>query len=292
MVKTNPVILGLSIDALTMREATKLITAHASGKQPARYVVKPYVEFFDRAYHDNQVKELLMGAWLRLPEGVSAQWAAAYLAGKPSLIRAVGLAIGIIVNPRIIRKPLTEKFGGTVFTWQLLESCVKQRLKVYLIGSPRGGDIKTTAQAIQNRLPKLEIAGTWPGQWGGMAGESLRKRLQTAPLEAKLLADLQERKPDIILVGMGFPLQEELIAKLTPQLSHGVLIGEGGTFDYDSFGGARAKAPRWMQRIGLEWLWRLLLEPARWRRQLAVPRFMGMVYRDSRKKTKTTSSQD
>ncbi|HEX7260149.1 MAG TPA: WecB/TagA/CpsF family glycosyltransferase [Candidatus Saccharimonadia bacterium] len=287
MAKTSVPILGVNIDVLTMEQAAGLITRQAAPGKPPAYVVKPYVEFFDRAHRDPDVRKLLNQAWLRLPESVSAQWAAAYLAGPPGLVRVLGLATSIIVRPRAIKRPIAEKFGGSVFTWKLLEACMKQQLRVYLIGSPRGSDISATARTIQTRLPQLDIAGTWPGQWGGMAGEQLRKRLQTTPLEAKLLSDLQERKPDIILVGMGFPLQEELMAKLAPQLAHGVLIGEGGTFDYDSFGGTRTKAPQRIQQIGLEWLWRLLLEPARLHRQLAVPRFMWMVYRESRKQVKT-----
>ncbi len=256
----------------------------------AQYVVKPYVEFFDRAYHDPEIRVLLNHAWLRLPDGVSAQWAAAYLAGPPKLSRALKLAINIITNPQAINNPLPEKFGGAVFTWRLLEACANHHLTVYLIGSPKSGTIKQTAQSIRKRLPQLAIVGTWPGHWGGMEGGHLRARLQTAPLEAKLLADLQKQRPHIVLVGMGFPLQEELMAKLVPQLSQGVLIGEGGTFDYDSFGGKRAKAPAWIQRSGLEWLWRLLFEPSRWKRQLAIPRFMWTVYRSSQMKPKTSST--
>lgn len=289
---TSQTILGVTIDPLTMQQASDLIIKQAQTKGgQASYVVKPYVEFFDRAHRDADIRTLLNQAWLRLPEGVSTQWAAAYLQGPPSLMRAVRLAVSIVANPKAISKPIPEKFGGTVFTWKLLEACSAQGLRVYLIGSPRGNEIEITAQTIRRHLPQLEITGTWPGQWGGMSGEQLRQRLRTAPIEAKVLADIMERKPDIILVAMGFPLQEELMAKLAPQLPGGVLIGEGGTFDYESFGGTRAKAPTFIQRIGLEWLWRLVLEPSRWKRQLAVPRFMWKVYRESQAPAKTLSSR-
>jgi N-acetylglucosaminyldiphosphoundecaprenol N-acetyl-beta-D-mannosaminyltransferase len=126
------------------------------------------------------------------------------------------------------------------------------------------------------------VVGSWPGVLEGMQGAALRAALPHEPVEAELVTDLHATRPDLILVGMGFPLQEELMAKLAPQLSHGVLIGEGGTFDYDSFGGVRTRAPRWVQTIGLEWLWRLATEPSRWRRQLAIPRFIWTVYRSSK----------
>jgi N-acetylglucosaminyldiphosphoundecaprenol N-acetyl-beta-D-mannosaminyltransferase len=79
---------------------------------------------------------------------------------------------------------------------------------------------------------------------------------------------------------MGFPVQERVCTYLSEHSSHGVFIGEGGTFDYERFGGQRPKAPSWIQRIGLEWLWRLVLEPRRLGRQLAIPRFIYRIWRD------------
>ena len=78
---------------------------------------------------------------------------------------------------------------------------------------------------------------------------------------------------------MGFPLQEQVCAYLASHIGHGVFIGEGGTFDYEQFGGARPKAPATMQKLGLEWLWRLGLEPRRIVRQLAIPRFIYRIWR-------------
>ncbi|HET9050146.1 MAG TPA: WecB/TagA/CpsF family glycosyltransferase, partial [Candidatus Dormibacteraeota bacterium] len=101
--------------------------------------------------------------------------------------------------------------------------------------------------------------------------------------EDALVARLRDERPGVVLVGMGFPAQERLMARLVPRLDHGVLIGEGGTFDYTEFGGATRRAPAALRRAGLEWLWRLVLEPARWRRQLAIPRFVRRVWRESRR---------
>lgn len=77
---------------------------------------------------------------------------------------------------------------------------------------------------------------------------------------------------------MGFPLQERVCAYLAKHAEHGVFIGEGGTFDYADFGGRRTKAPVLLQRLGLEWFWRLLLEPQRLLRQLAIPRFIYRIW--------------
>jgi N-acetylglucosaminyldiphosphoundecaprenol N-acetyl-beta-D-mannosaminyltransferase len=272
-------ILGVSVDALTLAQAATQIVDRAA-EPGACYVTKPYVEFLDRAAIDPKLRRLLNDGCLCLPDGVSLQWAAQYLyGGPPGIMRAFGLAAAIVVRPAIIRQLIPEKFGGATFTWELLEHCAAADRSVYLVGSPQSGDIAHTAYFISHRLPSLRIAGTWPGKLAGKGGRALERALENEAVEQDLAADLRAKRPDIVLVGMGFPLQEKLMAKLTPQLDHGVLVGEGGTFDYDSFGGRRRRAPGWLRRIGLEWLWRLLLEPHRWRRQLAIPRFMWTVYR-------------
>jgi N-acetylglucosaminyldiphosphoundecaprenol N-acetyl-beta-D-mannosaminyltransferase len=279
-------ILGVRVDALTMAEAAARITDRAADtRQPAAYVVKPYVEFLDSAHPDTHLRQLLNASWLSLPDGVSTQWAAAYLYdGRPSWWRVMALGAGIIFRPRAVTTRIPERFGGTRFTWTLLEAAASRGLSVYLVGSPQGGDISATAAAIHDRLPKLVIVGSWAGQLDGLSGPALLEALRRRPVERDLAADLKAKRPDIILVGMGFPMQEELMAKLAGRLPHGVLIGEGGTFDYNSFGGYRRKAPGVVQAIGLEWLWRLFLEPKRIRRQLAIPRFVWTVYRASKPK--------
>ncbi len=278
------VVLGVSIDAITMAAAAERIVARAADRsKKAAYVVKPYVEFLDQAGHDAKVREVLNGAWLSLPDGVSTQWAITYLyGGRAGLARAFGLLAAIVVRPVALTHQALERFGGTTFAWRLLEEAATKKVRVYLIGSPTHSTIEATAAAILRRLPDLSIVGTWPGELEDKRGPELRRALAAQSVEAELVADLKATQPDLVLVGMGFPLQEELIAKLAPQLNHGVLIGEGGTFDYDSFGGRRRKAPALMQRIGLEWLWRLAQEPVRWRRQLAIPRFVMSVYRSRR----------
>jgi N-acetylglucosaminyldiphosphoundecaprenol N-acetyl-beta-D-mannosaminyltransferase len=97
-----------------------------------------------------------------------------------------------------------------------------------------------------------------------------------------LVAELRRCRPDLILVGVGFPAQERLMARLSPQLGHGVLIGEGGSFDFREMGGGIRRAPGPLRRLGLEWLWRLVREPRRLGRQLAIPRFVLAVQREAR----------
>src|SRR4051812_24429859 len=194
-------ILGGRVDALTMDEAAAMITERAGDpQQPACYVAKPYVEFLDRGARDPHVRELLDRAWLSLPDAVSAQWATAYLAGRPGLGRVIKLGASIIFHPSAITHPIPEKFGGTTFAMKLLETAQQRKLRVYLIGSPNHSDISTTARVIKERFPKLTIAGMWPGRLGGKGGEALRRALKDEPVEQGLVKDLQRQKPDLVLV--------------------------------------------------------------------------------------------
>lgn len=276
------IILGSRVDQVTRTEMIdRLIEVAKDSKHRPVSLVKQYVELMERGSKDKKVQALINNFDYAVPEGVSVQWAGAFLYnGRRTFWRGLGLAMAIILKPSAIQTPFQEKFGGTVFTTELLRRCAKENVSIYLVGSPKNSDITNTADFIKKKFPGVTIAGHWPGELDGYRGAELAKRLPNEPVEADLVQDLRKTKPDIIMIAMGFPLQERIIAKLLPQLTHGILIGEGGTFDYDQYGGRLTKAPVILQRVGLEWLWRLILEPSRWRRQLAVPRFMWRVYRN------------
>ncbi len=277
-------VLGVMLDAMLMTEAADAIMMRCNQKG-AVYVAKPYVEFLDAAQRDDEIKRLLNHSWLSLPDSVSMQWATAYLyGGKPGILRAFGLAASIVLSPDRMRQIIPERYSGASFSWLLLERAAQAGKSVYLMGSPVDSSIELTAQVIKRRLPDIKIVGTRAGELGGKSRNELLDSLkQKHNIEKELVKELRRLKPDIILVGMGFPLQEVLMDRLAPQLLRGVLVGEGGTFDYDSFGGKKQRAPVWMRDLGLEWLWRLALEPGRWRRQLAIPRFMWAVYRQPKR---------
>ncbi len=93
-----------------------------------------------------------------------------------------------------------------------------------------------------------------------------------------VLRAINEAHPQVLLVAMGFPRQEEWIVDNLPRLQVNVAVAEGGSFSFIS--GAVPRAPRWMRRLGLEWLYRLARQPWRLRRQLAIPRFIWLVVRE------------
>lgn len=259
-------ILGLPVHALSIEEGVEAVIALS--KQPkASYVAKPYVEFLVRAHEDPHILDLLKKADLVLPDGIALVWASHFLYGGPRTARRFfSTLLSIFLQPNSIKTHIPARFGGINFTWPLLEAAQREKLTLFLIGSPKHQDITSVARVIHAAMPAINLAGTFHGHIDETA-------------EKKLLERLKASKPDLILVGTGFPRQEWLIQRLRPQLSRGVLIGEGGTFDYADFGGKLRKAPRPFQRLGLEWLWRLLLEPSRWRRQLAIPKFIWLIWR-------------
>lgn len=262
---------GVEVDALTIDQSIEVVIELA--KDPASkavYVVKPYVEFIERAAEDAEVRQILNGATLCLADGVALNWAAYYLyGGRHGLGRWLKTIGEIVVSPDKLKQQLPDRISGINFTWPLLQGCAKENLKVFLIGTPASQSIKQTAEHLSASIAGLQMAGYYTGTF-------------PPGVEDDLVLILNQTKPDVILVGMGFPKQERLISRLVEKISHGVLIGEGGSFDYRQFGGRQPKAPAWLQAINLEWLWRLVRQPWRLRRQLTIPRFMWRVYQEGK----------
>jgi len=267
-------ILGTRIDCLTIDEAIRLIVGRAADRtSPAVYVVKPYVEFFAA---DAAVRDVLNTAWLSLADGVALQWAAAYRTRSPSLRWLLSSLTAIVTSPASVTAVIPERVAGATFTWRLLEEARAADLSVALVGTPKRQSIEATAARLRRDLSGLRIVLTAPGHAPDTEPASLAARLSAAGA-------------GLILLGTGFPRQERLIAEVAERLDHGVLIGEGGTFDYRAFGGGIRRAPELIRRAGLEWLWRLGREPRRIVRQVAIPRFIGRVHRQAMREQPPTA---
>jgi N-acetylglucosaminyldiphosphoundecaprenol N-acetyl-beta-D-mannosaminyltransferase len=265
----RPRILGAPIDPLTIAEAVDRIAERAAQpRSGAVFVLKPYVEFFGpRA--TPEVREAFASAWLSLADGVALQWATAYAQRRrhQPVDLLVSLA-AIVLRPASVATVVPERVAGVTFTLALLDRCRQRGLGVFLIGSPKRRSIEQTARHLEQILPGLRIVGTAPGRLGGEG-------------EGKILEALRRLRPDVVLVGLGFPLQEQFMLRAAESLEHGVLIGEGGSFDFRELGGTLARAPGWVRRAGLEWLWRLAREPRRAVRQAAIPGFVLRVHREA-----------
>jgi N-acetylglucosaminyldiphosphoundecaprenol N-acetyl-beta-D-mannosaminyltransferase len=141
------------------------------------------------------------------------------------------------------------------------ELAARKGYRLFLLGAAEGvADL--CAQRLSNRYPDLQIVGTYSGS-------------PAVEEEDGILALVKQAKPDILFVAYGAPQQDKWIARNLARLGVPLAMGVGGALDF--IAGAAVRAPRWMQRLGLEWLHRLYREPWRWRRMLALPRFVGLV---------------
>lgn len=269
MTRTN--ILGIQIDALTIKQANLKIAALVKTRSRAQtaLVVKPYVEFLVAAQKDPKLADILNSADLCLADGVSLQWAASYLYGQPNkkLLKVPRSGLVWLQKPAWRNQVLPEKMAGANQTRELLAMAKKHNWRVGILGGRNTpGEIK---RAIEDRF-QITSLNVWSGFF-------------SKEQEVQLVASIAAAKLDILFVAMGFPLQELFMQSHISDGLARVMIGEGGTFDYEEMGGPVKRAPVWMQKGGVEWAWRLLRQPKRLKRQLSIPQFVFQIKRQSKK---------
>lgn len=161
--------------------------------------------------------------------------------------------IGMKLAANAFGTPLTDNVNGTDLFPLLCEEMQKKNLKVYFLGSSHER-LDALIQNTQHTYPNLNIAGHHHGYFANDDSQPI-------------IHNITECKPDVLFVAMGVPKQEKWISQFKDQLNVKVLIGVGGLFDF--YSGAIPRAPLWMRRIGMEWLFRFYQEPARlWQRYL------------------------
>jgi N-acetylglucosaminyldiphosphoundecaprenol N-acetyl-beta-D-mannosaminyltransferase len=165
---------------------------------------------------------------------------------------------GVLLAAKFAGYPLKERVAGADFVASLAEAGAARGLRFYLLGS-RPGVGQAAGAELQRRYPGLVIAGTQHGYF---------KPEETEAVVSAIVAS----RPDVLLTALGSPRQEFFVQSLKNRLSRGVGIGVGGTLDV--LAGKAQRAPRWMQKVGLEWFYRLLKEPARFKRVGVLPAFL------------------
>lgn len=169
--------------------------------------------------------------------------------------------IGIVYAAKWLGLPVYERVTGV----ELLEALMKQAnhygWKVYLLGASPDVN-QRAADRLARDYPNASIVGCHDGYF-------------TADEEQHIAEEIASLKPDLLFVAMGVPKQELWIAKHWPLLDTALVMGVGGVFDV--LAGKVKRAPIIWQKLHLEWLYRLLKQPGRWRRQLSIPRFVATV---------------
>jgi N-acetylglucosaminyldiphosphoundecaprenol N-acetyl-beta-D-mannosaminyltransferase len=177
---------------------------------------------------------------------------------------------GVRLAARLIGIEVPYRMTGADWIWGAASLCEARGRSLYLLGSDPGV-AEEAARRLRRWYPRLEVRGTHHGYFD-----------PGSPHAERVLEDIAERKPDILLVGMGTPLQELWVERNHERIEASVVWTVGALFDYVS--GRTPRAPHWMAHHGLEWIFRLALEPRRmWRRYLVGnPMFLGRVLAEAR----------
>jgi exopolysaccharide biosynthesis WecB/TagA/CpsF family protein len=198
-------------------------------------------EFVMIAQGDDNFRNILRRTALNLPDG-----------------------IGLVLATRIKGQAVRARITGSDGVPKLIERAAGEGWRVFLLGAAEGVAAKA-ADILEGRYPGLKIVGTFSGS--------------PAPEEEDAIAEMiRESHADIVLVAYGAPAQDKWLARNAPRLGAQVGMGIGGTLDFIT--GVQKRAPVWMRRVGLEWLYRLIRQPSRWRRMLRLPRFLWAAWRD------------
>jgi N-acetylglucosaminyldiphosphoundecaprenol N-acetyl-beta-D-mannosaminyltransferase len=216
----------LPIDVVDFAGALDAIDRLISAKTGGT-VFTPNVDHVVMAEHDERFRTAYAAAALSLVDGTPVLWAA-----------------------RLLRTPLPEKISGSDLVMPLLQRAAERGHRVYFLGGAEGV-AELAKSKLEAAFPGIQIVGT----------DASRIDVN-APDDADPVAErIQRAKPDLVLVALGAPKQEIWSYTRAERLKPAVLIGVGASLDFVA--GIQKRAPRWMSKAGLEWLYRLAQEPRR-----------------------------
>lgn len=163
---------------------------------------------------------------------------------------------GVVLGAKILKTPLKGKVAGVDFADQLLHLLANEGKSVYLLGS-KPGIAELARDKMLEKHPGLTVAGLADGYFQD---------------EQEVINRINLCHPDVLFVCLGAPKQEQFMARHQKELQVRLMIGLGGTLD--SFAGTVKRAPKWMIKLQMEWLYRLIKEPRRFKRMLRLPKFV------------------
>lgn len=170
---------------------------------------------------------------------------------------------GVVLAARLLNLPIQERVSGVDMVQRLCEVAAERGRSVFLLGAAHGV-AEEAAGKLRAAVPDLQIAGTQHGYFGPEE-------------EPAIIARIRDARPAVLFVAFGIPKQEKWIHAHLGELGVPVCIGVGGSFDV--IAGRLKRAPAWMRRSGLEWLFRVTQEPRRLPRLRALPRMVWLAFR-------------
>lgn len=174
--------------------------------------------------------------------------------------------IGLIYGSRMKKKPLKERVTGFDISMELIDIANKEGYSLYLLGA-KPGVAKRAAENLKKDYPNLNVVGHHDGYFKGT-----HIGMKNHEEEIQVIEEINSLKPDIIFLGLGFPKQELWINEYANKLNSKLIIGNGGVIDIIS--GDMKRAPDIFIKLNLEWFYRLITNPSRIKRQLAIPKFL------------------
>ncbi|WP_457331843.1 WecB/TagA/CpsF family glycosyltransferase [Rhizobacter sp. P5_C2] len=216
-------ILGCAVDNLSMRETLDRVGAMIATGRPHQHVVIN-ADKVVKAARDPALAEIIARCDLVNADGMPVVWAS-----------------------HLLGQPLKERVTGIDLFFELLGRAEQEGWRVYFLGA-REGVVNEVVQRAHAKHPQLAIAGHRNGYW-------------QADEEPAVVDAIAQARPDILFVAINSPRKEEFLARWQREMRVPFAMGVGGTFDV--MAGLTRRAPRWMQRSGLEWFYRFLQEPRR-----------------------------
>lgn len=232
-------ILGLPVDAVTMKEAVEKVGEFLKESRP-HAIYTPNAEIMMAAQRDPELMEILKKADMLTADGA-----------------------GVVLASRILGRPVPEKVSGIDLVKEIFRAYSSSGMRCFLFGA-KPGIAQEAAVNLVRDYPGIVIAGCRNGYFTEEENEAI-------------LAEINESSPDLLLVALGAPKQEKWIYSHLDKLNVKVCIGVGGTLDVLS--GKATLAPEFFRKNGLEWFYRLCREPRRAKRMLDLPKFMLRVFR-------------
>lgn len=234
-------ILSLDINNIRMEEIINQLSEVLSDNKKKKLIYTPNSEIVVKAFDSPKFDKILKKADYLVPDGA-----------------------GLLLASKILKVPFKERVAGYDLMMNLLEYISDKRFSVYLLGG-KSEVIEQAVGKIKSKYFKINISGYHHGYID-------QKK------EREIINEINKKCPDILMVGMGAPLQESFFNRYFDTLNIKIGLAVGGSFDVIS--GQVKRAPIWIQKIYLEWLYRLFQEPHRIKRMVALPRFVYLVLKE------------
>lgn len=216
-------ILNTTIDVLNVKETIDLVEEYVKTKTPL-HLMGVNADKINEVNDNELMKEIV---------------------NKCGIINADGASV--ILASKYLNKPLPERVAGVDLMQDLVKLSEEKGYSIYLLGAKQEV-VEKTSEVLKNRYPKLKISGIHNGYFKESDWSDISKELKSL-------------KPDFVFVGITSPIKEYLIEFLQNDGNDSVFMGVGGSFDVIS--GNIPRAPKWMQKCNLEWLFRVMQEPKR-----------------------------